>query len=323
VSLKKVVECLKRNKRFLVTTHINLEGDALGSELAFVRLLRALGKQATLVNESSVPCGYDFLPGIDKIKKFRPNLKLKKFDCLAALDCSDLGRAGEVGKIDTHSSIILNIDHHISNSYFGTVNWVEPGYSSCCQMVYDLYKKFRVPLDKDSATLLYVGMLTDTGSFRYPNTTSITHKIVSELLRHDLNVPQIHKDIYGNIPFEDMKLLSCILSAMKREATGRIVWFQIAHSLFEGRNIPFDLTENILNFARAIKGVEVAVIFREGTKARHEIKVNLRSQGKADVNKIAACFDGGGHKTASGCTIPGTLSSVRRKVLRKIKESLE
>jgi len=322
VGLKKVVEYIKRNKNFLITTHINMEGDAAGSELAFYRLLKAMGKRATIINDDNLSYEYSFLPGINQIKKFKKNLKNIKFDCFVILDCSDLERCGQIYKINTANKPVLNIDHHISNQRFGDVNWVEPHSSSVSEMIYQLYKKLDLPLNREIAMLLYVGILTDTGSFRYPNTTSVTHKIVSQLLRYNLDIAQIYKNVYENIPFQDMKLLSKILPTISRDANGKIAWFQIQRRILKNKKISFDLTEHILHFARAIKDAEVAVLFKENLGKKNEVRVNLRSQGKVDVNRIASFFGGGGHKTASGATVKGKIEDVRKKVLAKIRESL-
>jgi phosphoesterase RecJ-like protein len=323
VSLKKVVECVRKNKIFLITSHKNLEGDALGSELAFYRLLRAKDKKAVIINDDDLPYGYEFLPGVKGIVKYKGSLKGLKFDCLAVLDCSDLSRSGEVAKINIDKKPVLNIDHHISNLRFGDIKWVDPKASSCSEMIYRLYKELRVPLDKISATYLYAGILTDTGSFKYTNTTSFTHQAVSELLRHNLNVVEIYQNIYGNIPIQDAKLLIRVLAGIKRGSGGKVIWFEIDRKMLKNKKVSFDLGENILSFGRGIKDAEVVVLFKENLGPRDEIRVNLRSHGNVDVNKIAAYFGGGGHKTASGCTIKGKIAHVRSKVLRKIKESLE
>ena len=323
MSLKQAASCIKNNKNFLITSHTNLEGDALGSELAFLRLIKVLGKKATVVNEDGLSPVYKFLPGVNKIIKFKENLTADKFDCFVLLDCADPTRCGKVFKMSRSNKPILNIDHHISNEAFGKVNWVEPGYSSCCEMIYKLYKELRVPLDKDTALLLYVGMLTDTGSFHYSNTTSVTHKIVSELLSFNLDVAGIYKKVYQNLAFEDMQLLMAILPTMKRLYEGRLVWFQINKNLLKNRTISFDLTEQILTLARTINNVEVIVLFKEALGKKKEVRVNFRSQGRVDVNKVARFFGGGGHKTASGATVKGSLGEVRRRVLAKIKQSLK
>jgi phosphoesterase RecJ-like protein len=322
MSIKKAAACVKKHKRFLITSHTNLEGDALGSELAFYALLNKLGKSAVIINNDSIPYGYDFLPEKSHVKKFSGNIKGLRFDCFAVLDCSDLRRTGKVYRLNLGNKPVLNIDHHICNEKFGDVNWIEPNASSCSEMVYKLYKELGIALDKDSAIFLYTGMLTDTGSFHYPNTTSFTHKAVSELLKFNLDIPKIYKSIYQGIPFQDMKLLTKILSRIRLEGGGKIAWFKIERSMLKDKKLSLDLTEELLSFARAVKGVEVAALFKENLGVRDEIRINLRSQGKVDVNRIASFFGGGGHKTASGATVQGKLEQVRKKVLAKIRENL-
>lgn len=324
LSLKKVIDCIKKYKSFLITSHANLEGDALGSELALFSLLGRLGKRATIVNEDDIPYGYDFLPGKDNIKKFnKRNLKSIKFDCFVVLDSSDLKRTGEVYRINLEAQRpVLNIDHHISNKKFGNINWVEPDVSSCSEMIYKLYKKLGITLNRDAAISLYTGILADTGSFRYSNTSWLTHKIASELLKYDISVPEIFKNVYENITYPDMRILLRTLPRIRRFAQGRVIWLTLRRQMLKNKRLSFDLTEHILSFARSIKGVEVGVLFKEKLGRRDEIGVNLRSQGKVDVNKIASFFGGGGHRTASGCTIYGNIDAVRRKVLAKIRREL-
>jgi phosphoesterase RecJ-like protein len=282
-----------------------------------------MGKDALILNDDSLPYGYEFLPGRENIKKFKGRTKGLDFDCLVFLDCTDTKRAGQVSKINTEDKPILNIDHHISNQRFAKVNWVDPHASSCSEMIYTLYKKMHIPLDKESAVALYVGILTDTGSFRYANTTVYTHQAVSELLKFGLDVPRIYKSVYENMPLTDARLLSMILPTLKCEEDGKIAWFQIKRGALRDKKLCFDLGEHILGFARGIKGVEVVALFRENLGVKNEVKVNFRSQGGVDVNKIASTFGGGGHRTASGATIRGKIDSVRRKVIAKIKESLK
>jgi len=321
VGLKKIAERIKRNKSFLITSHTNPEGDALGSEIAFYILLSKLGKKAVIVNEDRPLYGYEFLPGIEGIKRYKNEKQKFDFDCFVTLDSSDLKRTGEVWRL-IRGKEVLNIDHHISNPRFGSVNWVEPYASSCSEMVYRLYIALKVSLDKDAALALYTGILTDTGSFRYSNTSSFTHNAAADLLTYGINVAEVYKYAYENIPFEDMQVLLKILPKIKREAKGKLIWFQVPHNLLKKQKISFDLAENILTFGRSIKGVKVVALFKENLGVSQEIRVNLRSDGKIDVNKIASCFGGGGHKAAAGITIHGKIGNVRRRVVSKIRQAL-
>jgi len=322
VSLQKCAAAVRKYKNFLITAHTNLEGDALGSELAFLRLVRKMGKSGLIINEDPLPFGYDFFPDMDKVTRLNRYSRRFKFDCFTVLDCSDLRRTGEVYRLNSENKPVLNIDHHISNEKFAEVNWVKPHASSCAEMIFELYKKLGVPLDREAATCLYAGIMVDTGSFRYPNATATTHRIAAELLKFKLDIPFIYKSVYENIPFSDMQLLIKILPCIRLEAKGRLAWCSIRQDLLKNRKLSFDLTEHILSFARAVKGVEVVALFKENLGVKDEIRVNLRSQGKVDVNRIASHFGGGGHRTASGATVRGKLDTVRKKILARIKESL-
>ena len=321
MSIKKVVDCIKTHKVFLITTHQNLEGDALGSQIAFYNLLRRLGKTAIMVNQDSVPSEYAWLSGTELIKLYRHNMKLK-FDCIVMLDCSDRYRCGYVADLATSGQTVLNIDHHISNDNFGDINWVLPDASSASEMVYRLYKMMRIKIDLSSALAIYVGILTDTGSFRYINTTSFTHRVAAELLKFNLDVPKIYRNIYESMSFSDVLLLPRILLTLERAASGKIIIFQMRRGFIKRMRSHSDLTENVLNFGRSIRNSEVCVLFKELPEKAGYIRVNLRSQGLVDVNLIAQFFGGGGHKTASGCSIKGSIAGVKRRVIRKIKEQL-
>ncbi len=158
---------------------------------------------------------------------------------------------------------------------------------------------------------------------RYSNTTAFTHKAISELLRFDFNANQIYRNIYENIPFSDMQLLSKALTHIHRDAGGRVVWVEVPAKLLRHKKLSFDLGDHILSFARSIKGTQAVALFRENLGGKKEIRVNFRSNGAVDVNEVAQAFGGGGHKTASGCTIAGKLPEVRRKVLAKIRQYLK
>lgn len=322
MSLNKICASLKRYNNFLITVHTSPEGDALGSELGFYSLIKKMGKQATMINEDKLPYGYDFLPGARSIRLLDKNSKNIDFDCLVVLDCADLKRTGDVYKLNKANLPVLNIDHHISNRNFADVNWVDPLASSCSEMIYRLFKKMRQPLDYDTALALYTGIMTDTGSFHYSNTTSFTFKSAAELLKFGINAAQVYRNTYENIPASDVKLLLKLLATIKFYAQGKIAAFQIKKESVKDKKPTLDLADLLLSFARAIQGVEVVVLFKENLGDKHEVRVNLRSQGIVDVNKIAAFFEGGGHKNAAGCTLSGEINKISKKVIAKIQESL-
>jgi bifunctional oligoribonuclease and PAP phosphatase NrnA len=322
MSLNEICESIKKYDNFLITAHTSPEGDALGAQLGFYNLIKKLGKQGTVISQDKLPYGYDFLPGHKIIHLLGKRPGKINFDCLVVLDCADLKRTGDVYKLNTANKPVLNIDHRISNRIFGDVNWVDPNASSCSEMIYKLYKKLHLVIDKNTALVLYTGLMTDTGSFRYSNTSSFTHKAAAQLMECGVNVTQVYRNTYENIPLSDVKLLLKLLPKITFFCQGKIAVFQIDKKLFLGTQPCVDLADLLLSFGRAIKGVEVVVLFKKNLGVKNEVRVNLRSQGKVDVNKVAAFFGGGGHKTAAGCTLHGEIKKVIKSVIIKIQQSL-
>ncbi len=321
MSLSKAYAAIRKYNNFLITAHTNPEGDAIGAQLGFYFLVKKLGKNAVIVDEDKLPHGYDFLDNNKLIRQLDKKSKSIDFDCFVALDCADLKRTGDVHKLNQNKPI-LNIDHHISNRIFGDINWVDPDASSCSEMIYKLFKKFHIEIDKEAALVLYTGIMTDTGSFRYSNTSSFTFKAASDLLKSGINVSMVYRATYENIPAADIKLLLKLLPKIKFYSQGKIAVFLINKELFSGKKPSIDLGDLALSFGRSIKGVEVVVLFKENLGNKNEVRVNLRSQGKVDVNKIAAFFAGGGHKTAAGCTLIGEIKNISKKVIAKIQQSI-
>lgn len=324
MGLKKVIKAIEENSKFLITSHINLEADALGSELAMAKLLKDEGKQVVVVNEDKVPKEYSFLPGTKEIKQPKEDLfsllKRENFDVFTVLDCSDLNRCGKAKDLFIEDKLILNIDHHRANKRFGQINWLEPDSSSCCEMIYKLYKALNKPIEKDIAVLLYTGILTDTGSFHYPNTTGFTHKVISELLQFKLPISDIYHRIYESIPYSDVKLIPQILSSLKKDASGSIFYLTMDRKTLKRKKSHYDLTENILNFVRSIRRANLVILFKEVNLK--EVRVNLRSKEGFDVARLARIFGGGGHRTAAGCTINRELEVAKSLVLEKARELL-
>lgn len=322
MSLNEVCRNIKKYNNFLITAHTSPEGDALGSVLGFYNIVKRLGKQATIIIDDRLPYGYDFLPGIKSIRHLGKKLESIKFDCLVVLDCADLKRTGRVYKLNKNRQLILNIDHHVSNKIFGDVNWVDAQASSCSEMIYRLHKRLHLEIDKNTALVLYTGLMTDTGSFRYSNTASSTFSAAAELMKFGINVAQIYRYTYENITSQEAKLLLKFLSKIRFFGQRKIATFQIDSKLYKGKRVGLDLADQVLSFGRAIKGVQVVVLFKHNLGLKSQVRVNLRSQGKVDVNKVAAFFGGGGHKTAAGCTVLGSFSVVRRKIIAKINQQL-
>lgn len=319
--MKEAIEAIRSRDRFLITAHVNLEGDSIGSQLAMKELLKKIGKEAIIVDADAIPEHYAFLPHAGEVSN-----KIDKelsFDTALVLDCPTLKRIGRVKDLFTKDTFIINIDHHISNEKFGKVNWVDSNASSAGEMVYRLFKEMKVPLTKETALCIYIAILTDTGSFNYDNTSGATHEIAGELLGYGLDPAAVSEDVYERRSIADIKFLGQVLSTLKLNDNGEIAYLEITRKMMRDLKIEASKSEGFINYARSVDGVKIAVMFREDPKDAGKINISFRSKGDVDVNGIAAHFGGGGHMKAAGCIIEGTLAEAERKVLAKAEEVLK
>ena len=308
---KEIIKKIRESRKFLITAHVSLEGDALGSELATFILLKRLHKRAVIYNNDQTPEIYKFLPYSEVI---RNNLKGDKFDAAIVLDCSDSSRTGKVKDYLSRVDCIINIDHHISNTLFGDINLIEPKVSSTAEMLYGLCRRLHV-MDRKIALCLYTGIFTDTGNFTYTNTTKETHKIVANLIHYNVSPRIIYENTHSLCDYTDLKNIGRIISHLKFDASGKICWEIIKH--WQDKN--YDLTEVIFSTMRLLRNVEVLILFKRIESKK--IRVNFRSRSHVDVNKIAKFFGGGGHKSASGTTIEDTLESAVKKVVSFVERN--
>lgn len=320
-----MINAIRKYKTFLITAHVNLEGDSLGSQLAMKEFLTRMGKDAFIVDNDNVPEHYKFLPGADEVRNVQD--RIRDFDAAVVLDCPTLQRVGRVKEvIEKRAKAIINIDHHISNEEFGDVNWVEPNASSAGEMVYRLFKETGVLLTKESALSLYIAILTDTGSFNYENTSSVTHEIAGELLGYGLDPAVVSESVYERRSIEDLKLLGLVLATVKLNKEGTLAYMEVTREMLKQTGADISKSEGLINYARSLDKVKVAVLFKEDAGDDNRINISFRSKGDGDavdVNKVASFFGGGGHMRASGCFIEGTLKQAERKVLAKIEEALK
>ncbi|MEI7998063.1 MAG: bifunctional oligoribonuclease/PAP phosphatase NrnA [Candidatus Omnitrophota bacterium] len=315
---KQVWAEIKKHKSFLITTHLNPDADAACSALAMAMVLKKMGKKTVVVNEDQLPAWLTFLPQAKSFHK-KTDIKQPVFDAVIMLDCGDLERIGGVSKW-IEGKRIINIDHHITNDSCGSVNLILPKASSTCEILFDLFKTSQVKMNKDLALLLYAGIMTDTGSFRYDNTSAKTHKIASEIMGFGLSASDLYHRLYVGIPSEDIKGFVDVIHSAELLFKNTVYCVLLPKKVMDAFSKGFDLKEKIFGFLRSVEGVEVVVILSEMN--RHQTRANFRSQRHFDVAKLASLFNGGGHIKASGAKLDVGLDESKKKILAVIKRSL-
>ena len=313
-TIGKITEVIRSSSRFLITSHVRLDGDAIGSELALYLMLRDMGKEASVYNRDTIPQMYRFLPGADAIVNSLDAGDV--FDAVFILDCSEIDRVGEEAPRVSAIRNIINIDHHISNGSFGDLSLLDPAASSTGEIVYRLMRELGVNITKDMAINLYTAILTDTGAFRYSNTGQKTFRVTGDLVAKGADPWWISQRIYENNPVQKMKLLAKALDTMAFFWDRRIAVIHVTKKMLEEAEALWEYTEGFVEFPRSIEGVEVAAFISEiGDRL---FKVSLRSRGSMDVEKIAGVFGGGGHHSAAACRITGDLESVKAKLVEAV-----
>lgn len=320
-SLQRTAEHIRNTKSFLVTSHVNPEGDAIGSLLAMGSLLEKLGKRYVLVNADKVPDNMLFLPGVSSIKNFVPEGFSPQ--TVIVLDCPTAARCGNVTEYLSPVETVINIDHHVSNDRFGDVNWVEPSSSSVGEMVFKLAKEMGVEMDKPMAEQIYTAIVTDTGMFSYSNTKPETHRAAAGLLGAKVDHVSIHRQIFETRSFHHVVLLGRVLATMDTACGGRVAHISLMHQMCKDIDIDGIPTDEFISFPRSVQKVEVALFFKEFSSAGDSIKVSFRSNGRVDVNLIASRFGGGGHRLAAGCTIEGSLEAVKKDAIAQVERELK
>jgi phosphoesterase RecJ-like protein len=319
MSLAKISQVIRKHKHFLLTTHVNPDPDALCSELALASCLKKLKKNVMIVNDDILAERFKFLPGSAAIKR-RVGMTAVNAEVVIVLDCGDLGRIGRVRELVSANQIIVNIDHHVTNDFFGHINWVCPKASSTAEVLYEFFRKEKFAFSRDIALNLYVGIMTDTGSFRYDNTSSKTHQLVSELMQFNFSPAKLYQKLYEAIPLQDLKEFARVMSSFQPLYDGKVICIELKRRVLAKFSEEFDLKDTIFKFLRSLKGIEVVVILSELSSQR--TRVNFRSAGEVDVAKLAQQFKGGGHQKASGCLLNLGIKQTRQKILESIEKAL-
>jgi len=307
---------LERHQRCLISTHVSPEGDALGSALALAHALRGIGKEALVVNRDPVPRLLDFLPSDGLFRQVsRPD---EGYDLLVVVDCGDLERTALFN--EWRPPTIVNIDHHITNKRFGRTNWVEPDAAATAEMIAVLLGDMGLPLTKEIALCLYTALMTETGSFKYSNTTPAVFRLAADLAERGVQPAWVSQKIYERNTVSRLKLLGALLERMEANADRTVAWVTIPAGLFKQTGTTAEDAEDFVNYPRSLADTEVAMLIRDAEPGR--VKVSFRASGEVDVAAIASQFGGGGHRKAAGCTVAGTLDTVQPKIIEAAERAV-
>lgn len=315
VAVRQIRDEILRRKRFLLTSHARPDGDSIGSQLAMAFALDALGKHVRIVNADAAPDHYQDFPGMDRIEiAARVTAEV---DAVIVMECSDLTRAGVEG---LEKEYLINIDHHAGNRMYGALNWHDESAAACGEMVFDLIRELDVPLTVEIATHVYLGILTDTGSFHHSNITPRTFDICRQTVEAGVNPAAMARRVFDSNSFGKLKLIGALLDTMQLADSGRLAILHMDDAMLEACGCTNNDTEGLINLPLTAREIQ-AVVFFKGTP-NGEIRVSMRSKYDVDVRRVANSFGGGGHKNAAGFTVPGSLDEVRPRIVALLVEAI-
>lgn len=307
--INQIKHIIADGKSFLITTHIDPDGDAVGSVFSLYWVLKYLGKETQVYLRDEVPYRYQFLPGPEHVVH---ELPMRMYDALFVLDCGNLFRTGDGYEKIMGMGTIVSIDHHETNDFFGAVNYVDAGASSTGELLYRLYKSMNIPLSGDIAVNLYTAVFTDTGSLRYDNSSPVAYDICREMVEAGVKPASVSQMVYESHPKERFLLLGEVLGTIQTLDGGKVAIAHVTDDMFKKTGTKREHTDGFSEYIREIKGVEVAIFMRQTGKKRY--KISMRSKGTVDVARICSGFGGGGHRNAAGCSIDGDISDVKEQL---------
>ena len=311
-----IAAAIAARRRFVISSHARPDGDSIGSQLAMAYALRAIGKEAHVVNADPAPPPLQVFPGVAGIEI--ASSVVGDFDAAIIMECGDLGRTGVSG-LDRFFAI--NIDHHPGNTGYGQLTWFDPGAAACAEMVFDLVGRIGAPLTAEVATHIYLAILTDTGSFHYSSISPRTFDICRQALEAGVDPVAISRAVYDNNNLGRLKLYGALLDKMQISPRGRVAILYIDHEMAREAGATYEDTEGLINLPLTVKDIQAVIFFKlvEG----EQFRVSLRSKGEVDIGAVAKRYEGGGHKNASGCTVSGPIDTLQRRLVDEVEQAID
>jgi phosphoesterase RecJ-like protein len=313
-----IIKLILGRERFLITSHTHPDGDSIGSQLAFASVLMELGKEVLIANQDPVPDKYTFLSGWDAVvTRIPPGYAC---DAVFVLDSASLKRIGSIAdQFPLKDVVVVNIDHHISNDGFGHLVFVKPQRSSTSEIVYELIKAMDLSIGRERAEHLFTGIVTDTGSFQHPNTTSDSFTISACLVRFGVDPSRIADALYSDNSVSRMRLLGLALSHI--DVMGEICSLTLTREMLDLCGASMEESEDFVDLPLSMRGVKIGLLFRE--QVNGQVRISFRSKDEIDVDEIARHFGGGGHEAASGCIVHGKIDEIKKIVVEEVARRLD
>jgi phosphoesterase RecJ-like protein len=299
-------------RRFLLTSHARPDGDSIGSQLAMAFALEALGKDVRIVNADRPPDHYYTFPGVDRIEIANQVPAGADADTLIVMECGDLSRTAVRG---LEGRFTINIDHHVGNRMYGDINWFDVSAAACAEMVFDIIRALDVPLTADIASHVYLGILTDTGSFHHSNITPRTFDICRQTVEAGVNPTAMARAIFDSNSFGKLKLIGALLDRMELVDHGRLAVLYLDDAMLTACGCTHNDTEGLINLPLTAREIQAVAFFKV---APDGVRVSMRSKYDVDVRLVASAYGGGGHKNAAGFTVAGPLEQVRGPILERL-----
>lgn len=318
MAIKEIISLLAQCKKIGITFHVSPDGDSLGSSMALMHGLNKLGKHAYILSKDKVPEPLSFLPYAGKVDGTAKNV-LDGTDCMVVLDCGNFERISAELNVNSGKYQLINIDHHISNDYYGDLNYVDTSAAAVGELIFNILEELNVEIDETIGMCLYTSLVSDTGGFKHSNTTYNTHVVAGKLIDSGINFSEIHRLLFQNKKYKRLKLISKVIEDMYLIADGRVCIMKLSKDMLNAVDIEASDTSDIVSLGMDIDTVEVAVLIKESDEG---VKISLRSKAIVDVRKIAEQFGGGGHVKASGLSLNKSLKEAEVVIINAVEKEL-
>jgi phosphoesterase RecJ-like protein len=323
---QKIIQILQEKNNFIITSHVNPDCDALGSELALAEYLHQQGKQVIILNSDPLPASYRFLDPLGYIHKYaraKHQPLLAAAEVVLVLDASGgWERVGRIGKaLAATPALKICIDHHPDAADFVDIALIDTNAAATAELIYDLLMIVGSPMSATMAQALYAALITDSGNFRFPKTSPHTHQVAAALLASGVDPLYVYKQIYEQRSLNQVRLKGQVLASIQMTARGQIAYYGIGEATLEAYKVEVSELDGFASLAQEIGGVRVVVFCVQSSKSK--VKISLRSDGSCPVNGIAAAYQGGGHPSAAGATVSGQVEMVLAEVVAKVKALLK